>query len=266
MKQINIFLLGGTKDSTNIIRHIKNNYNSHILTTTTTEYGAKLAAESGSDETIAKPLPKDEIIDILSNNHFDILIDATHPFASHITQTAIDVSKKMNLTYIRFERPATNLENIDTSHIHYVESFDMAGKLIADEFSKANVLHFAGANTMEEILKYVPCEKFYPRILKVPSSIEKSEKLGINKDHIIPMNGAATTDENITLIEKYNAKVMITKESGEIGGVINKIEAANKKDIAVIMIQRPKIDELEKKYIVSNLNELDLKINTCFKK
>ena len=51
-----IFLLGGTKDSINIIEFIKNNYEAYILTTTTTEYGAKLAREGGSDDTIARPL------------------------------------------------------------------------------------------------------------------------------------------------------------------------------------------------------------------
>ena len=47
-----IFLLGGTKDSTNIIKHIKKNYDAFILTTTTTEYGARLANEAGSDDNI----------------------------------------------------------------------------------------------------------------------------------------------------------------------------------------------------------------------
>ena len=70
-----IFLLGGIKDSINIIEHVKNNYDAYILTTTTTEYGAKLALEGGSDETIARPLLKDEIAKILSDNHFDLLID-----------------------------------------------------------------------------------------------------------------------------------------------------------------------------------------------
>lgn len=264
MKRLNIFLLGGTKDSTNIIEHVKSKYDPYILTTTTTEYGAKLAHESGSDETIAKPLPKDEILDILSSRHFDIMIDATHPFASHITQTCIEVSKIAEIPYIRFERPTTNLEYIDTSRIHYAESFDAAGKLIDDKFDKGNVLHFAGANTMEDILKYVSRERFYPRILKVPSSIEKCEELRVDESHIIPMKGAATTEENIELIEKYDACVMITKESGEIGGVIDKIEAANKKDISVVMIQRPKIDALEKKDVVSNLYELDSKIESFF--
>ena len=261
-----ILLLGGTKDSINIIEFIKSNYDAYILTTTTTEYGAKLAREGGSDDTIARPLPKDEIIQIIEDRRIDVLIDATHPFAEHITQTSLSIANELKIPFIRFERPTTNLENIDTSRIHYADSFDEAGKLIESDFCEGNILHFAGANTMEGILKYVSTERFYPRILKVASSLEKCENLNVSADHIIPMTGAATTEENIELIERYDASVMITKESGEIGGVIDKINAANETDIAVIMIQRPKIDGLNKNNIVSNLDELDIKLKTFFKK
>lgn len=259
-----ILLLGGTKDATNIIEFIKDNYDTYILTTTTTEYGAKLARESGSDDTIARPLPKDDLIETIRDYKIDLLIDATHPFAEHITQTIVGIASELKMPFIRFERPTTNLENIDTSRIHNVKSFDEAGKLIQSQFNQGNVLHFAGANTMADIVKYVPVEKFYPRILKVASSIEKCEELGINENHIIPMTGAATTDENIELIEKYDACVMITKESGEIGGVIEKIEAANQTEIAIIMIKRPEISELNKNDIVSNLDELDIKLKNFF--
>lgn len=259
-----ILVLGGTKDSTNIIEHVKKNYDVYILTTTTTEYGARLAKESGSDDVIARPLPKDELIEIIKKDNIDLLIDATHPFAEHITQTSVSITKELKMPYIRFERPTTNLENIDTSHIHYVNSFDDAGKLIEDEFVEGNVLHFAGANTMEDVLKHVSVDRFYPRILKVESSIEKCEKLGVDPSHIIPMKGAASLEENLELIEKYGASVMITKESGEIGGVVEKIQAANQMDIAVIMIQRPKIDDLNKNDIVSNLDELDIKLKNFF--
>ena len=266
MKTLNIFLLGGTKDSTEIIRHLKSNYDTHILTTTTTEYGSKLAAEAGSDETISRPLLKDEIIEIIDNSDFDLLIDATHPFAEHITQTSASVSKICKIPYIRFERPSLNFNDIDTSHIIFAKSFENAGEIISKKIPDGNVLHFAGANTMEDVLKNVSKERFYPRILMVEKSLEKCEKLGIENDHIIPMKGAASLKENIDLIEKYNASVMITKESGEIGGVIEKIESANQKDISLVMIKRPIIKELNKKDIVSNLDEFDEKIETIFKK
>lgn len=261
-----ILLLGGTKDSTNIIKHIKENYDAFILTTTTTEYGARLANEAGSDDTIARPLLKHEIVEIIKRDNFNILIDATHPFAEHITQTSAAIARELKMAYIRFERPTTNLENIDTTHIHYADSFEDAGKLIADEFNKGAVLHFAGANTMADIVKYVDVERFYPRILRVKSSIEKCDALNIDPDHIIAMTGAATKEENISLIEEYDASVMITKESGEIGGVIEKIEAANETNIAIIMIKRPKIEILNKNDVVNDLNELDDKLKTFFKK
>lgn len=264
MKELKIFLLGGTKDSTEIIKHLKSNYNTHILTTTTTEYGSKLAVEAGSDETISRPLPKDEIIEIINNSDFDLLIDATHPFAEHITQTSVSVSKICEISYIRFERPSLNFKDIDTTHIIYAKSFEDAGKIIAKEIPDGNVLHFAGANTMEDVLKNVSTKRFYPRILKVEKSLEKCEKLGVENDHIIEMKGAASLKENIDLIEKYDASVMITKESGEIGGVIEKIEAANQKDISLIMIKRPIIKELNKKDVVSNLEELDKKLKKLF--
>ena len=257
-----IFLLGGTKDSTNIIRHLKKNYDVFILTTTTTEYGARLAEEAGSDDTIAHPLLKDEIAEIIEKENFDILIDATHPFAQHITSTSSSLAEELKMPYIRFERPASDLEAIDTSNIYYVKSFDEAGRVIAERFPEGNVLHFAGANTMADIVKYVSAERFYPRILKAESSFEKCKDLNIPHDHIIPMTGAATLQENIDLIEKYDAGVMITKESGEIGGVIEKIEAANAKDIGVIMIKRPEIKTLNKNDIVEDLKELDKKIKS----
>lgn len=258
MKKLNVFLMGGTKESIEIIKFIKNNFNSYILTTTTTEYGSKLAIDGGSDATIAKPLPKDEIINILNGKtNFDIFIDATHPFASHVTNTAIEVSKICKIPYIRFERPTSNFENIDDSRVIQVNSFDDAGKLIAEKYNQSNVLHFAGANTMETILKYVSPEYFYPRILEVKSSLEKCEKLGVIKDHIIPMNGTSTIEENEKLIEKTNASIIITKESGDIGGVISKIEAANSKNIDVLLITRPIIESLNEKDVVSSIEELN---------
>lgn len=258
MKKLNVFLMGGTKESIEIIKFIKNNFNSYILTTTTTEYGSKLAIDGGSDATIAKPLPKDEIINILNGKtNFDIFIDATHPFASHVTNTAIEVSKICKIPYIRFERPTSNFENIDDSRVIQVNSFDDAGKLIAEKYNQSNVLHFAGANTMETILKYLSPEYFYPRILEVKSSLEKCEELGIKKDHIIPMKGTSTIEENEKLIEKTDASIIITKESGDIGGVIPKIKAANSKNIDVLLITRPVIESLNKKDVVNSIEELN---------
>jgi len=260
---LNIFLLGGTKDATDIIELIKDNFNdSYILTTTTTRYGGELSLSSGSDEVISKPLVKDEILNILSDRDFDFLIDATHPFASHISQTAIEISKIVNIEYIRFERPPFDLKSVDTNFLYHVDSFVEAGRFIIEDLNKdnQNVLHFAGANTMSDVLKYVNKDFFYPRVLNVASSIAKCEELNINPDHVLFMKGVSTKEENMFLINKFNAKVIITKESGETGGLFEKISAANEFGIDIVLVDRPRIDDLDEEYIVNSLNELLLKL------
>ena len=260
MKRLKVFLLGGTRESIEIIKFVKEKYNSFILTTTTTEHGSKLAVEGGSDKTTSRPLPIDEIMDILDNSDFDVIVDATHPFATHITKTAIEVSKLCEIPYIRFERPTLDRKNLEYPNIYYVKSFEDAGKLIEKKFNKLNVLHFAGANTMKDVVKYVSPEKFYPRILEIESSFEKCEELGIEKSHIIPMRGTSTVEENIELIERIDGGLIITKESGKIGGLDSKINAAIEKDIPIIIIEKPEVEELDKNSIVTNFKELKEKL------
>ncbi len=266
MNTVKILLLGGTKDSTNIIELIKANIeNSYILTTTTTEYGSKLAKERGSDETISKPLLKNELIELINKYDFDFLIDATHPFAEHITKTATEISNELGINFIRFERPEFDFSTIDCENIFHVSNFIEAGVMISKlKLNNANVLHFAGANTMEDVLKNVSLECFYPRVLNVKSSIEKCESLGIPSEHILFMDGVSSKEENINLIKKYNAKAIITKESGDTGGIYEKISAANELNVKIILVDRPKINGLAEKNIVNNIDEIIDKIKVDY--
>ena len=66
-----MFIMGGTAESIEIIKHIKTEHPEiYTITSTTTEYGARLAQESGSDETIAKPLLKDERVDFICEGDY----------------------------------------------------------------------------------------------------------------------------------------------------------------------------------------------------
>lgn len=268
---LKIFLMGGTKDSINIIKFLKEEYtpsNSdlpYILTTTTTDYGGKLAKEAGSDELISYAMGKDEIVEILNNYSdgigFDILIDATHPFAENATSTAIEAAKIANVNYIRFERPTFDYSKYD--NIHLVDSFKEVGELLVSNFEGKNILHLAGVNTIEMIFKSnIAKENFYARVLPVISSIEKCDALGIDGEHIIAMQGVFSKEFNKELMKELNIEVILTKESGAVGGVPSKIEAAYELGIDVILVNRPKIANLDDKNTVNNLSELNKKLNS----
>lgn len=271
--KMRILLVGGTKESLDVIKFIKNNYNdSYILTTTTTEYGSKLALNSGSDKVIGKPLLKDEFIKLSSG--FDLILDITHPYASHITKTLIEVSKINKIPYIRYERPSldiSKIENINLNKIHHVNSFYECRLLIEKEFSEDKLLNLTGINNAEELLKSVSIDNYYIRILKIKSSIEKAKSLNIKEDHIFPMTASSnknkkiSIEENKKLFEKIKPNVIVTKESGKTGGFIEKIIGANELGINIIIIDRPHIDLLKNQIIVKNIEELENKINETLK-
>lgn len=261
--------MGGTKDSINIIKFLKETYNSsYILTTTTTNYGGKLAKEAGSDDVVDKPLSESEILNLLNNyfdeNGFDVFIDATHPFASHVTSTAIKTSKIANIPYIRFERPGTDYSNFEnhSNNIYFVDSFEEVGDLISTTFFNNNILHLAGVNTIESILSSskskIDKKNFFVRVLPIKSSIEKCNNLGIYGENIIAMQGIFSKEFNKALMEELNTQVIITKESGDVGGVHSKIAAAIDLKIAVILVNRPKIKELENEFIINDIGELKI--------
>jgi len=261
-----VFLMGGTKDSINIIKFLKENYNSpYILTTTTTDYGGKLAKVAGSDDIIDKPLAKSEILEILENyfdeEGFDVFIDATHPYAVNVTSTAIEVSKIAKIPYIRFERPKLDYSNY--KNIYFLNSFKEIGELIASNFKGKNILHLAGVNTMELVLnsKQIDRENFFIRVLPVKSSIEKCNEFGINGEHIIAMQGIFSKDFNKELMKELNIQVIITKESGDVGGVPSKIDAACEVGIDIILVNRPKIADLNEDSIVNDFNHLKKSLN-----
>ncbi len=271
MIYMKIFIVGGTKESIDIIEFLKERYPEiSIVTSTTTEYGGNIAKNAGSDKVITRPLPKEDLIQVINGEKVDLLVDASHPFAEHITNTLCSIVDEMKIPFIRFEREPMyieDMENINLSNVFHVDSFEDGGLLIKNNFTKGNILHLGGINTASDVLKYVSKDRFYIRVLKVKSSMDKCKELGIIEDHIFPMTASKNKDkkihinENLELFKKVDAKIILTKESGDTGGFKEKIIAADRLGIKMIIIDRPHIKGLDDKIQVSNLNDFDGELN-----
>lgn len=269
---MNILVMAGTKDAIKIIEMLsKNNESSfkgnsneeahfNILATTTTSYGAILAKKAGADDVISRPLQADELVNLIQKKDVKILIDATHPFATQATTNAINASKKALIKYIRFERPSINYSNVEG--IHIVNSFEESGQF-AKSIIKNNekrILHLAGVSTIKSILKSVPLNQLIVRVLPNTTSIGICEEIGISGKNMVAMQGTFSKEFNQALMREYDVGVIITKESGETGGVPSKIDAALELGLEVVLISRPKIKELNKNSVVNTIKELQKKL------
>ena len=264
--------MAGTKDAIKIIEMLfKNNKSSfkgnsneethfNILATTTTTYGGILAKKAGADEVISRPLDADELVNLIQKKDVKILIDATHPFATQATLNAINASKNALIKYIRFERPSINYFNVEG--IHLVDSFQKAGQ-VASAIIKNNekrVLHLAGVSTVKSILENVPLNRLIVRVLPNTTSIGICQDLGISGENMVAMQGIFSKEYNQALMREYDVGVIITKESGETGGVPGKIDAALELGLEVVLISRPKIKELNKNSVVNTIKEVQKKL------
>ena len=77
-----------------------------------------------------------------------------------------------------------------------------------------------------------------PRI----DNMEKCAELGIEQKNIVAIQGPFSKELNKALYKQYGVTLMITKESGKVGSVDEKLEAALECGIETIMIARPNVN------------------------
>lgn len=252
-----VMVMSGTSDAVKIIAHLDHMEDTYILATTTTSYGADLASGAGANEVMVGGLGVEEMVKVIKEKKIDLLLDATHPFASQATKTAIEAAKKSEITYLRFERPSISYQNIKKLHLvdNFSEASDKALELLSNT-KNGRVMHLAGVSTLPKVLKNISTESLIVRVLPAVYSINKCLELGIPSENIVAMQGIFSSKFNSALMEEFNVDVVITKESGESGGTLSKLEAASKLDIPVIMVKRPEISQLVSSTIYSDIDEV----------
>ncbi len=254
--------MAGTSDARKIIKSLSKG-NVSVLATATTSHGTDLAQSSGASKVLEGYFNSDQLVRVIEENSIQILIDATHPFASLATQNAIIASEKTGIEYVRFERPPSDLP--DSELIHKCYSFEEATRkileikkedLLEKNQVKGKILHLAGVNTLHHLTNKISPHFIVIRTLPAVYSIEKCLKLGIPHGNIVAMEGIFSPKFNRILMEEYQIEIILTKESGDSGGVMSKIKAALDLNIPVVIVMRPEIKKLQGKKVFDDLSYL----------
>ena len=233
-----IWMIAGTKDAREIIDELKT-YNYKLLATTATEYGKKLIDEDDNTKVIAKRLQKSEIKNLIKNEGIKIVIDASHPYADEISKNALDVCIEKDVRYIRYERESIYDRDIQTNDILNFKSIQDACKYLYKK--QGNILLTTGSKTLEIFTSLLDINKLFIRVLPNKNVVKKCEDIGFNPNQIIGMQGSFSKEFNKEMYKHFNIKYMVTKDSGEIGGVYQKINAAQELGVKPIIIKRPSI-------------------------
>jgi precorrin-6A/cobalt-precorrin-6A reductase len=165
------------------------------------------------------------------------IVDATHPYAEAIGPLARSVAEALHLPYLRWLRPEAVAET--------------AGLQVAADHAEAAALAFSwglpvlltiGSKNMELYVREsrrtgIPV---FARVLDHPESRTACQELGLPPEAVVTGKGPFPVDENRAIIQSLGIKVLVTKDSGTVGGVPEKLKAARLEGCRVVVVRRPK--------------------------
>ena len=230
-----IFLIAGTEDGRKLAEFLLEK-NFDVTASVVSDYGRKLLETCAGIKINDKPLDADALIKILREGDFKFLVDASHPYAKNISANAIAAAQAAQIVYIRYERAAVDF---DYEKIFRVEGYEAAA-VKAAELGR-NIYLTTGSRNLKIFVDMLKDCNLTARVLPTAEVLAQCEALGLTPKQIVAMQGRFSTELNVELFKHADAEVIVTKNSGQIGGADTKLKAAQILNLPVVMIDRPKI-------------------------
>lgn len=199
-----------------------------------TEYGETLLPEAENVTVLAGRIPVADIIRMLQETRFDLVIDATHPYAASITESICTACRETETEYLRLLRQSCDPKEA----LVCVENAAEAAAFLAN--TEGSILLTTGSKELAAysgILDFT--QRVYARVLPMDASLEACRTAGLKASHIIAMQGPFSEEMDLATLRFANAAWMVTKDGGEAGGFPAKVSAARKAGAGLVVIGRP---------------------------
>lgn len=238
-----IIIFSGTTEGRILSDRLTKDCMPHIVSVAS-EYGKEMMDENAFAEIHVGRMDANEIIGFLTEREFseeDMVIDATHPFATEVTSNIKVAVESFGVSLIRVIREEE--KELPKDAEKYLDITDCANSL---DKTEGNILLTTGSKELGQYCKSVSTEtkkRTYVRVLPSIDSLKLCEMEGIESDHIIAMHGPFGKELNEAILRQYDIKHLVTKESGAAGGFAEKMSAAVSAGAALHVIERPYIEE-----------------------
>ena len=220
-----ILLFGGTTEG-RLLAHKLTELGHAVTVSVATQAGAEglvgLNVRTGRLET-------EEIASLLSR--FDLCVDAAHPYARLLHENLRTACESTGVPLRRVLRPEGK-----TAGCVVVDSAEEAADYL--EKTTGPVLLTTGAKELVAF-QTLGSARLYARILPTHESLAACEEIGLPHRNILALWGPFSLELNEAILRQYGIRWMVTKDGGRNGGLEEKLTAAKRCGIGVILIRRP---------------------------
>lgn len=230
IKLSKIFIFAGTTEGRELSEYLCAKKIEHDVCVAT-EYGEIVLNESPYAIVHSGRLNSDEMRQLFKEEKCEIVVDATHPYATAVTENIKNAA--VNIKYLRLKRDTDILT--DYANIKYFPDNETCAKAL--ENTDGNILLTTGSKELSVYCKEQSVkERLFVRVLPGIESIGICMQNDIVGKHILALQGPFSTMLNEAIIDQYNIKCLVTKQSGATGGWNEKINAAKNKGIPVYVV------------------------------
>lgn len=232
-----IFLMAGTEDGRKLAEFLSR-HGHEVTASVVSEYGRKLLEQHAGISINDRKLDAGELAKVLRDGNFEAVVDASHPYAVGASQNAVTAADMTKTSYIRFERlngicGGENVYRVDGYEAAAIKAAEL-GRNIYLTIGSRNLKTFVEAPALKDCI-------ITARILPTAEVLAECERLGLTPKQIVAMQGPFSTELNVELFKHAGAEVIVTKDSGKIGGADTKIAAAEILKLPAVIIDRPKV-------------------------
>ncbi len=234
MKEILVF--AGTTEGRKLSEYLAAANVAHTVCVAT-EYGEIVLQENSLVQVHRGRMNQEEIKNFIQSGKFDVVIDATHPYAELVTMNIQAAIQDLDVSYLRLNR--TLHADTQQGKVFFFDTNKACAKAL--EETQGNILLTTGSKELAEYCTFEHVKnRLFVRVLPSVESITLCNKQGICGQQILAMQGPFTTELNEAIIRQYKISCLVTKQSGSLGGYQEKLDAAKNTDISVFVVGRSK--------------------------
>lgn len=199
-----------------------------------TDYGEALLSPAENLTVSARRLAEEEMEALFAGEGFDLVVDATHPYAAAVTENIAAACRRTGTEYLRLLRSGGE------APAGAVFAADIPQAVAYLNRTEGNILLTTGS---KELSLYTSIRDFsqraYARVLPMEASLEACRQAGLACAHIIAMQGPFSRELNAATLRAVNARYLVTKEDGAPGGFGEKAAAAEDAGATLVVVGRP---------------------------
>ena len=264
-----VLIFGGTTEG-RVLAEAAARGGAHVMLSVATDYGEEVLEDIQDMEGIdihKGHLDTDKMISLIDDVKPCVVFDATHPYAEEVTASVSAAAAAAGTGYVRVRRdigaqaadpagsaapvpdvkaaPDTpDISDIATgaaggaADITYVPDVSAAAAVLNRTAARAFIT--TGSRGAAAFGRVKDAEnRLTIRVLPSEEAVKLCREAGFKGKNIICMQGPFSAELNEAMFRAAGAEILVTKSSGKTGGFPEKIEAARRLGMKVIVITPP---------------------------